>query len=352
MRIGVIGCGHVSTQHITQLRSMQQVRALAVCDLDEDRATVLARRFGDAKVYTDMARLLDEFCPDLVHILTPPQTHRDLAVYAMEHGVHVLVEKPLAMSAAEAEVMVATAEERGVSLSVCHNYLFVPAVVAAQRLLATGALGQILSAELYWRVTSFADERPQAMRWITDMPGGIFQEVAPHAVYLLQDVLGELDVIAAVTGRGRNRGAGRDEELKALFDSEAGPAVLSISVGSAPVQKYLRVYGTRKTLHIDLATSTLLVLRSYGTGIVGRTLLSLDLGTQLLAKTALNALWLVTGRLKRGHQGLIEHVYRCVRAGRPTRVDGAKGAAAVATLEELWARIPEAASCEAAEQRP
>ncbi len=185
MRIGIIGCGLVSEKHIPYLLKMKDVDIIGVCDLDEDKANECADRFAIRNAFDDVSKMLADANPEAIHILTPPHTHKDLAIQSMQAGAHVLVEKPMALNLGEAEKMIRAARQHGVFLSVCHNFLFEPTVVAAKALAASGDLGRILSIETYWRIFRAGPiDRYQNFSWMHQLPGGIFHEVAAHPLYL------------------------------------------------------------------------------------------------------------------------------------------------------------------------
>jgi predicted dehydrogenase len=339
-RVGIVGCGHIANQHLGQLKPMRGVELVGVCDRNLQSATVMARRFEIEKVFHDLGAFLRGCAPQVVHVLTPPQTHKDIALEAMASGCHVLVEKPLAVDARAAQMLVEAAQRAGVRLGVCHNYLFVPALVAARKLIASGKPGRILSAELFWKVTSFQGSRRQQIpSWVRDLPGGIFHEIAPHPVYLLRAAMGNLEVVSACAKKMDPAGPYPADELKVVFNSACGPAVMAISVGTQPVQKFIRIYGTDLTLHIDLTTSTLLKLRPYGRGDAGRALGNIDQALQIVAQTGNNALRYAVGKLPRGHTGVIAHFYKHLSDERPTDIDGRQGLMTVALLDRIWATM-------------
>src|SRR5262245_34208908 len=132
MKVGIVGCGQIAAVHIPYVRSHPGTAIVGVCDPSESRARETAARFAIRNVCRSLDELLDVHRPELVHIVTPPQTHAALAIQAMEAGCHVLVEKPMAVNLEEAQAMEATARRRGVKLCVDHNHLFDPAVVQAR----------------------------------------------------------------------------------------------------------------------------------------------------------------------------------------------------------------------------
>jgi predicted dehydrogenase len=112
MKVGIIGCGHIATMYIPYVLVQPDARIMGLADASEARARELAAHFGIVDVYPTLRDLLDAERPDVVHILTPPQTHAALAMEAME----------------------AVARRHGVKLCVDHNRLFDPAFVRAKAL--------------------------------------------------------------------------------------------------------------------------------------------------------------------------------------------------------------------------
>jgi len=184
MKVGVIGCGYVAQGHLAALRRVRGIE-LSLCDTDEKRAAETARSFGISRTYGDANDLLGGVMPDVVHILTPPQSHKRLAIEAMEAGCHVLVEKPMALDSGEADEMIETARRTGRSLCVCHNYLFEPPVLRARKLMQTGALGQVVGVEVFFKV--YQQARYRTSNWMRTLHGGIHNESAPHLVALQRE---------------------------------------------------------------------------------------------------------------------------------------------------------------------
>ncbi|HSG64210.1 MAG TPA: Gfo/Idh/MocA family oxidoreductase [Gammaproteobacteria bacterium] len=333
MRVGVVGCGFICHEHLRVLRRLRDVEIVGVCDRQPELAASVAKAYGAPRAFDDPSRFLAEARPDVVHVLTPPQSHRELAAQALQAGCHVLVEKPMATSVDDAQAMLRTARDTGRHLGVCHNFRFVPAFLRAQQVLESGALGSLLSAEVYWRMSSHGPEkRAQAQQWMHALPGGVFHEVLPHLLYTLGAVMGRLRLVSAVSDA-----ATRDDpsELRALFLTPSGPAALGLSLQSTPVQKFVRVYGSRASLHIDLATSALIRLRAPADSIVTRAWANLDQSAQLAAGTLANAVKMIVGRLPRGHETLLRRFYERLRRGEPPPVSADEGLATVAALEDL-----------------
>jgi predicted dehydrogenase len=120
----------------------QIIRTVAVCDINEQVARERAEEFDVPAVYTDWRDLLDDEDVDAVSVLLPHHLHREVAVAAAEAGKHVLTEKPMATSLAEADDMIAAAEAAGVVLMVGQILRFRPANIRARELIRDGAIGE------------------------------------------------------------------------------------------------------------------------------------------------------------------------------------------------------------------
>jgi predicted dehydrogenase len=340
MRVGIIGCGYASKKHIVPLRMVPGVDIVAVCDISEDQAKKVARRYRINSVYQDCSRLIAEQRPDVLHILTPPHTHRDLSIQAMESGCHVLVEKPMALNAEEADAMIDIAQRRGVTLSICHNFLFEAFVVKAKALTSSGAIGKVISTDVFWRpLRGGGYGEVGTPRWIYDLPGGVFHEIASHPVYLQLAFQKDLKLVSAATKNNENRNPYHYNEMRALLEGDSGLASLSISISNGPREVVMKIYGTNMTLYLDFTTNTLLKLSMKGEGKASTALLNLDKSAQLFLNTFMSTIESLRGRPSGGHRRLIQEFYESLRRGKRPPVTAEEGRAVVAVLDQIWARL-------------
>jgi UDP-N-acetylglucosamine 3-dehydrogenase len=142
LRVAVIGAGAMGRNHLRVLNDLEQVDLVAAADADEEIARRAARRFG-IEPYDDYRAMLDAQRPDAVVIATPTNMHRETTLAAIERGMHVLVEKPIAFAVEDAQEMIRAAREAGLLLSVGHIERYNPAVVELYRRLQAGELGRV-----------------------------------------------------------------------------------------------------------------------------------------------------------------------------------------------------------------
>jgi len=144
LRTAVIGTGFMGRVHLEALRRVEFVDVVAVCGRELAAAQKLGEPFGVKQAFSDYRELLKDPTLDAVHICTPNATHYQIAKEAMLAGKHVLCEKPLSTSIAEAEELVALAQERKLRNCTCHNLRYYPMVQQLRRMREAGDLGQIL----------------------------------------------------------------------------------------------------------------------------------------------------------------------------------------------------------------
>jgi predicted dehydrogenase len=190
MRVALVGCGQIARAHIGALAGQADLTIVGVCDRDEQQARQAAALSG-ARPYTDLETMLRTERPNAVHVLTPPATHANLAIAAIEAGCHVLVEKPMALSLADADRMIAAATARGVMLGTNHNYRHKPSISKAERLVAAGAIGRVVHVNAYYGVSDEAEAMANAggNHWAYRLPGGVFTDYLPHLLYLQMALL-------------------------------------------------------------------------------------------------------------------------------------------------------------------
>ncbi len=186
VRIGIIGCGGIANgKHMPSLKKVPNAQMVAFCDLIPERAERAAKQYGtpDAKVYTDYKELLKDESIEVVHVLTPNREHADISIDALYAGKHVMCEKPMAKTAADARRMLEAAKATGKKLSIGYQHRQKPTAQYAKEYIESGALGEIYYANCYavrrrgtpnWGV--FLNEEEQG--------GGPIIDIATHSLDL------------------------------------------------------------------------------------------------------------------------------------------------------------------------
>ena len=185
-RIGVIGLGLVSIEHLKAYAELENVEVVSVCDVRETVAADVAQRLS-AKAYTDYRKLLQDGGIDLALVLTPASTHRAIVEAAAAAGTHVFCEKPLSVGLADGEAMVEACAHTGVKFFYGSIYRYMPAVRKARELILGGAIGKIqLMSEQMIGGNGLAGYRElDAVHYPRGGPGGAGMGLVDHGVHLI-----------------------------------------------------------------------------------------------------------------------------------------------------------------------
>lgn len=143
VRCGLVGFGFIGPQHAEAMRRLGYVDVAAVCSNEPAQTQEKAERLGIPKVYCRYEDLLDDQSIEVVDIVTPTRMHHPIALAAMARGKHVIVEKPLSLSVAEARSMQEAAQSAGVVHAVTFNYRYFPMVQQARAMVKRGEVGSI-----------------------------------------------------------------------------------------------------------------------------------------------------------------------------------------------------------------
>ncbi len=205
MRYAIIGCGRVAPSHIKAAR-LNNIDIVAICDIDLPKARLFAAEQGleNVNIYEDYKELLSKESVDFVSIATISGAHAEIAVYCAEQGVNFLVEKPMAMSIAEADAIIAAAKKSGVTAGVCHQNRFNIAVQELKMALDNGRFGRLSHGSIHvrWhRNESYYNQDDWRGKWATD--GGALMNQCIHGIDLLRWVFG--GEIESVYGSVRNQ---------------------------------------------------------------------------------------------------------------------------------------------------
>lgn len=177
IRVGVIGSGGIFRNlHVPYYEMTDKAKIVAVADVKEESAAEVAGKFG-ADSYSDYHRILDRDDIDAVDISTHPKPHREITVAAAQAGKHILLEKPMCRTVAEADEMIAAADDAGVMLQVAYMLPFNPVYQKMKQLLEDGTLGDLHMAYCN-QVGWFSPGHPWL--FIKEESGGMLVEQAIH----------------------------------------------------------------------------------------------------------------------------------------------------------------------------
>src|SRR5436190_11327907 len=202
LRYAVIGAGVVAPLHLRAIAALEDAELIGISAIGAGSARARAEEAGCPLFGNHRELLVLE--PDVVVVCTPHPSHPALTAEALEAGAHVLVEKPLAPEAREAEAMIEAAERAGRLLGVCFQQRFRPVIAAAQELIAGGRLGELVRVAVVdplYRPNAYYTSADWRGTWQGE-GGGVLMNQAPHTLDLLCHLAGPP---ATVWGRSRRR---------------------------------------------------------------------------------------------------------------------------------------------------
>lgn len=266
MRIGIVGCGKIADGHVEQIRAIGRGEVVAVCDREALMAEQLAARMKIPARYTDLTRMLEEQRLDVVHIATPPAAHVAIACESLAAGCHVFVEKPFAPTTREAEAIFECARENDRRVGVNYLYNFETPGLELEKLLADGALGEIVHLDTSYGYNLGGDYGLAVMadprHWVHGLPGKLFHNVLDHVLakvvaHLADDFTVQVESFRRREASGHETVDAMPDELRFLIRSGKVTVSGLVSAHARPVSHAMKVYGTLDSVELDYATRTL-----------------------------------------------------------------------------------------------
>lgn len=325
MNIGVLGCGYWGSKHVRVLSQLPGVTEVTAIDQREERLTALGNAFPGLSTARHLGEAGDL---DAVVLATPPHTHAALATQLLEAGIHVLVEKPLALSTRDAHALHALARERGKTLMVGHTFEYNAAVTALRGLITSGELGDVLYIDTARLNLGLYQSRTNVI-W----------DLAPHDVSIINHLLGDVPTRVAAWG-SRHRHPELEDVAYLKLEYANSDVTAQIHVSWLDPQKVRRVtvVGDRKmAVYNDLAPEERLRVYDKGVG-------SPSDGDGMHAQ----ALTYRYGGIQSPYIDFKEplavedeHFVACISTGACPLTDGANGLAVVQTLEAAQLSLEE-----------
>jgi len=227
LRVAGIGAGYFSQFHYEAWDFLEGAELAAICNRDRTKAQAMADRYNIPSVYTDPDLMLSEVKPDLVDIITPPETHAAMVDLVAGHRLPMICQKPLAPTAAESLAIVEAAEAAGVLLVVHENFRWQPWFGEAKRLIEEGRLGTVYS--LIFRLRPGDGQGPDAylsrQPYFQTMERLLIHETGIHYIDTFRYLLGDVRDVSADLRRLNPAIVGEDAGL-VLFRFEDGPTAL------------------------------------------------------------------------------------------------------------------------------
>jgi len=255
IRWGLIGCGDIARKRVAPaLREHPNCELLSVSRTRFDQAEQFANEFGARRWYADWKELIADEEIDAVYIATPVHLHAAQAIAAAEGGKHVLCEKPMAMTVAECDEMIAACSENNVHLGVAYYRHFYPVIDRIQSILASGEIGKPILAQ----VNAFEWFDPPAShprRWLLERKlsgGGPMFDFGCHRIEVLINLFGRVKQVKSIFA---NLLFDREVEdtATALLEFENGPqAIISVTHAAREPQDSLEIFASQGSIHVPV----------------------------------------------------------------------------------------------------
>ena len=268
--IGIVGAGFARTTQIPGFRDCMGAKVVAIASRHREHAAEVAQEFGIEHVAADWQELVERNDVDLISIVTPPATHMEITLAALEHRKAVLCEKPMALNADEAKRMAEKARSANVLALIDHELRFLNSRRTMRGMLQTGAIGTVRHCNYVFR-SDYRGIADRGWDWWSDakMGGGTLGAIGSHVVdsfrwMLSTEVTSALGMLTTHIKERPDKSSGgmrvvtTDDEAKMLFRFADGPhtegatgaAALSV-VESGKYENRLEVYGTKGALMVE-----------------------------------------------------------------------------------------------------
>lgn len=245
--VGVVGLGEIGQFHLGGYERAAGAQVVAVAELDEGLRTATAERLG-ATGYDDYRRLVEDPAVDIVSVCLPHHLHLPVTLAAIAAGKAVLVEKPLALTVAECDEIIAAAEAAGVTVGVQHNQLFHGPHMRAKELIEDGTIGRPVQLRLRLGIGGKLDG------WRADPAatgGGLLFDAGVHRFYVARALFGEVAEVRAMVDR--DLALGEDQAIVALRFENGALGVIDANYHCPPgmFDDAIEVVGTEGALYLS-----------------------------------------------------------------------------------------------------
>lgn len=256
MKYGLIGCGRIAINHLKAALD-NKLEIIAVCDVEENKMTILLEKYDLVnnkyiKRYTDYKKMIAENHLDIVSIATESGIHAEIALFCIDNDVNVIIEKPMAMSIADADKIIELSNKKGIKVAACHQNRFNIAVQKMRQAMVEGRFGKLSHGSIHvrWnRNNGYYEQAPWRGTWEQD--GGALMNQCIHGIDLLRWLMG--NEIVEVYGKTK-------QQFHDYLEAEdLGMAVVTFKNGAiATIEGTTNVYphNLEETLYIFGETGT------------------------------------------------------------------------------------------------
>ena len=339
LRVAIIGCGVIASDHIGAIKAHCGPVELHLCDKKPEAARALEKKLGfDVPIHEDASQLISEQEFDVVHILTPPDSHYNIAKDALQNGANVLVEKPMTLTLEDTEKLYLLSEQTGQKICVDHGLLYMECVLKALEMIKAAILGRVIAVHCFFGHAERRKTIPYGgvSHWAYNLPGGPLTNLISHPASLLVELLGKPESIKSISDARNLMPSGFSDLLDVSFRTSKGHGSFTVSMAHGNSSRYVNIECDKGSIYVDLGRQLTVVKSHKGRlGFISKALSGVGEGFSFINGTLSVIFKVATKKLKRnpGTRKLIAEFYRCTRDGSPPPVSK-ENAIAVATIFE------------------
>lgn len=348
-RVGIIGAGYISDWHADAIQATDQAELTAVVDNNLAAAQEFAAQRG-ITAFGSVQELLSAGVVDAVHVLTPPEYHRAVSEECIAGGLHVLVEKPVALSASDVEAMVSAAEGAGVQFAAGHNFLALPSYQRLKALKESGKLGRVSTAEINWCFPLGPLRSGPYGIWMMRETRNLLLELGPHLYAFMQDLFGEIEILHLQTSNeiALPGGGTRPQGWRILARAGGVDVTLNLALVETYDDRSVVLRGSSAMARLDYAKDCLVVAGVNTSDLVLNPLRdALGQSVGYLREGVVNAARQLTSLNQKSpyglsFRGICDEVYGAWGAARPVdaRFSGASAIKVMRAIEDTLALLP------------
>jgi nucleoside-diphosphate-sugar epimerase/predicted dehydrogenase len=337
-----------SDYHINFAKSYPGAEVVGIVDKDLNKAGACAEKYRIPAFFSKIEELFDRTSPEVVHIVTPPQTHYAVAREVLKARCHALIEKPLALDLEQAAALYELADSCGVRICPMHNHFYDPCMSRADELVRSGAAGEIMNVESYYGlntdIPAFREyPAPNVLPWLYTLPGGPYHDFMAHPLYVMLDYTGAPKAIHVLKKTHGVLPWGLPDELKIVIEGEKAFGTLTFSFAARPHLHFLRLFGSSMTVDVDFNTMTTVTHPvSRLPKAAQKATYNLSESAQRFSGTVSNVAQFVSGKLKpyQGMKVLIHRFYDSIRNSQDPPVSKQQALRVIATMDRIWTQVP------------
>lgn len=331
IKFGLVGCGRISKRHADLLGNGQIEGAslAAVCDIVGEKAKALGEQFG-VPWFTDMHAMMQTALVDAVGVLTESGHHAAHVVALSQHGKHILVEKPMALTLADADKMIAACDAAGIKLFIVkQNRLNVP-VLKLREALEAGRFGKLVlgTVRVRWcRPQTYYDQDSWRGTWALD--GGVLSNQASHHVDLLEWMMGDVESVFAMSTTALAKIEAEDTAVVTLRFSNGALGIIEATTGARPkdLEGSISMLGEKGSVEIGGTAVNKLKTWTFVDPLPG--------DEDVMEKFSVNP----PNVYGFGHKAYYDHVVDCIVNDKPHLVDGLVGRRSLELITAIYESI-------------